>query len=783
MPHTSPNTNPLTQIEKHARVPRRLFAFALTALAFAFAALTSPTLPTAHAANAAGRQSQPATPQESKAGIEFIRFGLGDTVTESRWNQLAVTVRGGTEAQNLRLIITTPNDTTQNATYTRGFSTTPGVNTTVIFNIFFSASSNIVKVELRGEGVNETVDVQRFAGEASIVNNYSALEPGKPSVLCLTSQSTLPTIPTEFAKLFEGPNPSSLKSVPFVTIRPDELPTSHLALDGFSLLILRAEQLDSLAIRQRFALSRWLNSGGSLVLITTQPASAWSSLLDLEELSAGLLNVNAVSTDTPGLASAFADLFTGLDQPPQPRAGLPVRTISLTPRARTLGWLLRGKLPSDPNTGLVASGPVGFGRLTILGFDAVSAESDIAFPRVARNLKHIFTTSLELIPRYTWDPASRPPNQPFGSAFNRWGPESTAKNAAVSSLAVVTPMGSGVIWAFVIFGLALAVMVGPGDLMLLKALRQSHRSWVSALVWIFLACCAGYFIPPMIRAAPTSANRLEVIDSISLPKQSFNACTGVCTIFAGGPVNDNLTGYHQTATAVGISASFDRERRASITLPSLNYRPNDDTTSVPTSFELRSWTLRSFQDNWTSSDPTFTPTLTTDPSTQKLRLTLPQLPAGARISSAVLRTLRSDIALVAAGADASRANELVEFERQDQKPTRSLFQNVQNFAGNITNLHPIGRREESINLRVRSGHFGLLLLRIENLPPTVKLQGAEISTRTVYLRAVVQLPVADQPSDDAPITPPLDPSQPFYPGFDFSVHPDPTDSPASEFPS
>lgn len=754
MPST-PSTPPPATSTPHAKPAgtlRRATAALLSAAALFAGLALSPTLPTASAQPAPNKQ--PA--RDTNAAIESIRFGIGDIVTESRWNQLTINVRGGSEPQNLRLSITTPNDTTQNATYTRDFSTTPGVITTVSFNIFYSSASSIIKVNLQGTGINDTVDVQRYMGESSLVKDFNPYAPGTPAVLTLTNSSSLPTIPTEIESLFSDASRGIRRPFPLVTIRPDELPTSHLALDTFSIIVLRAEQIDSLAPRQRIALKRWLTSGGSLVLIANQPASAWSSLLDIEDPTARLISLSDVRTDTPGLNAAYADLYTAAERLAPPRANLPVRTLRLSDRAIATGWFIKGKLSAESNSGLVACGPVGFGRLAILGFDPVAAEDQIVLSNVAKQYKHLFTKALELIPRQHWDPAARRNNQPYLYNASDWSEENTAKQNAISSLANVAPLGTGIVWAFVIFGLALALMVGPGDLILLKKLRLRHRSWISALVWIALACCAGYFIPPMIRASPTSANRLEVIDSLRLPEQTFNACTGISTIFAGGPINDALTGFHPTSSAIGISASFSHEGRASLTLPSLTYNLTDDTTTVPNSFELRPWTLRSFLDFWTSSDQTFTPELTTDPATQKLRVTLPKLPAGARITSATLRTLRSDIALVAAGANADQANQLVEFDRNERTSKRSLFENVRDFADSVNHLHPASRHEASMNLRVRSGHSALLMLRIENLPLSVKLPSAQIASRTVYLRAVVQLPSPESPLPDSQPQPPAD---------------------------
>lgn len=773
-PH-SPITGPL----------RRVVASALTAAALLLGFTLSLNLPAAQAQAPVTRQ--PA--RDTKAAIESVRFGLGDVVSESRWNQLTITIRGGAEPQNLLLTVTAPNDTTQNASYVRSVAATPGLTTTVSFNIFYSSAESIIKVNLKGDGINDTIDVHHYVGDSSLVEDFTVVAPGTPAILSLASNSTLPIIPAELESLFTEINTASRRPVPLVTIRPAELPTSHLALDAFSLVVLRAEQIDSLAARQRIALKRWLTAGGSLVLIVNQPASAWPSLLDIEDPTGGLITVSDVRTDTPGLNAAFAELFKDGDQPSSPRSDLPLRTVRLSDRAVAQGWLIKGRLAAEPNSGLLACGPVGFGRLAIIGFDPLAAEREIVLANAARHYKHIFTKALELIPRPYWDTAARSANQySYGTSSSYFASvENNAKLAAIRSLANVAPLGTAVIWAFVIFGLALALMVGPGDLMLLRFLRLRHRSWISALVWIALACCAGYFIPPMIRASPTSANRCEVIDSLQLPEETFNVCTGVSTIFAGGPINDALVGFHPTSTAVGISASFTYERQAPLTLPSLTYALADDTTTVPVSFELRPWTLRSFLDTWTSSDQTFTPTLTSDRATKKLRIALPKLPPGARISSAMLRTLRSDIAFVAAGADAAQANQLVESERQEQSPARSIFVDVRDFANNISQLYPAGRRAASMNLRVRSGHSGLLLLRIENLPLSVKLPSAQIATRTVYLRTIVALPIPEQPVPDAPLTPPVDFNQRFYPNEDDIHEPtlistQHTQSPA-EFPS
>jgi uncharacterized membrane protein YhaH (DUF805 family) len=179
-------------------------------------------------------------------------------------------------------------------------------------------------------------------------------------------------------------------------------------------------------------------------------------------------------------------------------------------------------VPETEGAGLIAEGPVGFGWVTIVGVDPKSA-TDIVSNAAAGILWR------DAMVNVTADYRTRLAENLFiNYAYARGD---TSMISALSHLADMPPVGDGAFF-LIIAGIAvMGLLIGPGDAIVLKRLRQRHRSWITALLWIGLASLLAYAAPAIVRSGETRVNTLEVVDL--LPPESRAAAPGYSTRLTG----------------------------------------------------------------------------------------------------------------------------------------------------------------------------------------------------------------------------------------------------------
>lgn len=389
------------------------------------------------------------------------------------------------------------------------------------------------------------------------------------------------------------------------------------------------------------------------------------------------------------------------------------RTIRITPIGDAFGWRVRWHADASPPhaatvpitgndsgpgaAGLLAEGPVGFGRVTIVGLDPRSAATpatnaaralwaDIARQALMAHQRRIEANATSYYSR-------------FGLMSGRAG---EARRNIMNALAGFRG-GGGTFIVIAAAMVALALLLGPGDAFILGRLRLRHRSWLTALCWITLATVAAYAAPVISRSDTIAFGRVSVIDVLQpdprgqSPGASLAWQTSVTTIFADRSMTASILPYPPAADGSrsaspaawwrGVSASdfvgnfkplatfptvqaapelaserAQRDPWGGRGMPSPAPVPSPDAAkpassrpvpipggSTPLPSRFQTWTFRSFQDEARVTPPC---TVRVRRSGTGVRVQITDLPAGAAVTKAACRTRDGWHTLAVASADA-----------------------------------------------------------------------------------------------------------------------------------
>ena len=321
----------------------------------------------------------------------------------------------------------------------------------------------------------------------------------------------------------------------------EQLPLSAAAYEGVLAVIADGSSVRSADQRSILAIQRWVLGGGRLVVLADQPGGAWRQFLPpgvpLESISVG----EPIEMATPSEFRVIAerDVFPTLR----------CRPMELSLIGEELGW--RTRWPGESGA-LIAEGPAGLGWVTIVTVDPDSVGAgkeswkfwlDVLGPAVeAVASRDGEARTLHNAPGYRYY-MSLSRAMP-GIVFDAIGKTTTIGSAAVLLVALVT--------------VSLAVGLGPADFFLLKLLRRRHLAWFSALVWIALASGVAVVAPNMLRAGPSVAARLVVVDAI-VPNEALGDISDHLGLRAALALPAELRGWNvgMTYCFAGSSESFE----------------------------------------------------------------------------------------------------------------------------------------------------------------------------------------------------------------------------------
>lgn len=489
--------------------------------------------------------------------IDSAQFSYANAVKADRYSVLRMQLSSGDRPWSGILSVRTGHDGTQDAITSVRFSTTPGVLTPVEIPVLLPMYWSSLEFSARGDGRPIKVELRSYGSDSDVISPPSMPLYGGSSVLCVgetsalavlsrldpltggvTDQVALPAKPTPVTKTPTGTETPVDEVHPSIQIATDGLPVHVEALDQFEAVLISERSLLNQSRASRETLGRWVLNGGKL-LISMESAGAAPIAL-FPEFEPFLLDRILIHEETSVTAHAsLSTVARGISESQPELIPTTSRTMEVTPTGATSGWTL--PWTTDDGRGILARGPVGFG---IVGFLCVDPKS----------LVSTSATGGDIARRLLWEDAlrvvSNRDNLGRASSLNdessrRYlyaasvGPSPTTEDAlkyGLEQLPTVESLGFGILAGIVGMMMLLGLLIGPGDMWILKKIGQRHRSWMTACGWIGLASLIAAILPLIFRDGKHGYSMLVAHDIIQLDEhQTFVARTGLIGIFGGRP--------------------------------------------------------------------------------------------------------------------------------------------------------------------------------------------------------------------------------------------------------
>lgn len=543
------------------------------------------------------------------------------------------------------------------------------------------------------------------------------------------------------------------------------LPVSWAAYDSAEIVVLPGDvglnrgdpTVEALRSGAFDALLAWISAGGRAIVVLEPAGDAFRRFLESDAALAGISAAERAVVDAP------TDLAV---MTPTTAPRFPARELSLDAAAISAGWTVSWNSEVEPlgppwsseagvwiptpaaTKGLVASGPIGFGQLTLLGFDPARTGRQESVPHTRAVWQRILRPVLEDGSIRHGRAESPWESYAVGSGANPSAAREIARS--LDQLARVPPLDDSAAYfiggAIVIFGL----LVGPVDRLVSRRWRFGHLAWLSALGWITVAGSAAFFMPTMIRSSSTIVTRLVVADILAphgvmrpssasaapaptrAPSQVWRS--GLTAVWGGEPIDLPLRSVDAAARVApwwrGVSPVHRAQSRRTIAAPVTTRQ------SAPTlealrvndcqSLSLRQWTFRAVYDtvlpglrgpgnesaDWLSGVAISN---ATGALSDGIDIEVSGLPPGATFSAGRFRDLTGEVGLVASGPQVVGANGLLALR------TAAVGATAQEGTGGDSGIWPFElpgseERSGSIRRRIACGRWSAVTLRLRDVP-------------------------------------------------------------------
>ena len=460
-----------------------------------------------------------------------VTFGFDNSIESDRWTAVTITVSSGETPFGGVATLTHPVGDRTTASYTVPIATTPGRETVSHIYAHFPIYCGSATLRITDARTGRAVFTQRFdqglsrdalpmpaQSSRSQRGMLSVGDTGLARAHRVWRDTAALNDDTESegyfgmgsrGRVFDPEDPEDLAEIlngmGFHACPPGAMPDARVGYDSFALIAVRADDADA-ARAALPAIHEWTRRGGVLVVIADSPGDEWQRWLApgiADGIEFGPASRHAVPAECARAAGAAAD-------------DAPARAIACTDDSP---WRLRWQLRDNSDLGLMAYRDHGFGRVVVLG---------VSPRRVPKTLDDKAEASLFVN-------IIRPPLMPIlrETAFTRAGEYYVGtQGSTAAALRRVTgerAVSDGVFPWILGAGLALALLLGPIDALVLRRFHRTNRSWATALGWIALASVVAYTVPTRLRAGPTSFMQFQIADMID-GEWSSVTCHGV---FAG----------------------------------------------------------------------------------------------------------------------------------------------------------------------------------------------------------------------------------------------------------
>jgi hypothetical protein len=466
------------------------------------------------------------SPAQSKDDLSvLVTFGWQGRIPGHRWSPITVSISPGERA--LAGTVT--------AEYRQGaagimrasvpFAATPNTTTPVQIMVWFPELGPSVTISIRDDaGRLRWRTLYETFGRNNSPTMPFPLGASDPLIVVVGRTTLVEALrdwqPLFAASLMTGAPSNVLADEAWskvVAAREDveTLPTSWIAYDGLTALIINPDSTRPPNPRAVEAIHNWVASGGRLIVRADEPGDAWrtwvpSQLADSVRLDAPTPAELPLATRA---IERVAQRIRLVRESPDGGAAVPGTSVIPAAADRTIvrfiqpgpGW----RAATPPGSGIThATARHGFGEITLLGFNPEKTTQTLS------------TTGSGAVWREVlWPAVEHDALQPGRNVgYRAWGvttmSPSDAADALLNRVARVPGVGFGVFVLIAVTIAVLGLLVGPGDYLILKRLGLLQRSWATALLWISLASLGAFLGPRFLRTENSRINRISIEDTI-----------------------------------------------------------------------------------------------------------------------------------------------------------------------------------------------------------------------------------------------------------------------------
>lgn len=312
--------------------------------------------------------------------------------------------------------------------------------------------------------------------------------------------------------------PTSLE-VRVAEVPVERWPAEPIGYLGATCVVVDGSTLRALEPSVRAAIGRWVAGGGRLVVQANSAGLEWREWLTQIEPGAELIEIGptaeaAMPADLRGLG---ARSVANAADPAHWEAADTVngRLIRLSEKARSRGWVSRwGANEAANDAGLMAEGPMGLGWVTVLGIEPERVPKALSKAGTSAVWRDALGTSLAQS-RIDLE-ASRIKMQQQPWMYQGSGSPEPGLSEVLQPVNRIVPPGTRMFVGIVgLMGL-LALLVGPVDLLRMRAARRRERpmvpTWLTALGWIAGASAIAWVGPTALRSGPSTRMEVASID-------------------------------------------------------------------------------------------------------------------------------------------------------------------------------------------------------------------------------------------------------------------------------
>jgi hypothetical protein len=582
-----------------------------------------------------------APPRFRGTGLQLtgIRFGWNGRLRAERHTPIWIKFDSGENSVQGTVVLEYTQDASQRVRVVAPFSTTPNAGAIVELIACMPASTTKFTLRISDGDVERTIEVSAIPTPDGLL--MPTIDTFGLSILGVHEGGANSIITRLGERLAGSPGNSrpDIESVfaaaSLVSCDPAELAQSWQAYDSIDVLVAREDDLARAPERARDAIHTWVRAGGHLVVQVSAAAQTWRQVVP----EGVPLEISFDDRTESASSSVFKDRVrdaAGLGVPTRQLAPLvPMRVPRWDkggPRDGVWsdGWNLRliETQQSETRTGVwlsqtipgeasIASGPVGFGRITLVGIDPMRLFPVLDVQAAAQAWRAIL-----------WDVL--PEHLVVGKLQVYYGTrtsgaatyERQALSGVLDAITIAAPIGP---WFFLVTAGAVGLLVlavGPLGRMVLRRKGWQRSSWIVALALSGVACMIGLFAPMLVRSGQSITSDLAVHDVICDQKGEpmLHARTNLRAVFSGKPetiaIRDTEGAPEEGRWWRGVSSAslgdagvpFGSPLTLVLTQPALGIART--AAAMPTSFGQ--WTYRAFLEQHTASDGRSAPSLRAD---------------------------------------------------------------------------------------------------------------------------------------------------------------------------